>query len=169
MNNRFLETIDHQEYLRHRHWMEMALQLAQQAAEAGEIPVGAVVVDGENNLIAEAFNRKETDRDPTAHAEILAIRAAAKKLQNWHLNQCTLYVTLEPCPMCTGAIIQGRLGLLVYALDDPKTGTIRSVFNLPDSECSNHRLRVLAGIGETQAKQQLQSWFASLRQIKKDS
>lgn len=164
MNRLFLDKIDQSQYLKHCHWMEQALKMAQQAGEMGEIPVGAVIVDKQNNLIALAFNRKETDHDPTAHAEILAIREAAKKLQNWHLNDCTLYVTLEPCPMCTGAIIQSRLGLLVYALDDPKTGTIRSVFNLPDSACSNHRLWVLTGILETRARTQLQSWFACLRQ-----
>lgn len=143
--------------------MSEAIALAQSAGDAGEVPVGAAIVDVDNNLIAVAENRRERDKDPTAHAEILALRAAGQALQNWHLDRCTLYVTLEPCPMCTGAIILARLGLLVYGADDPKTGTIRTVANLPDSACSNHRLPVLAGIMESVCRQQLQSWFAQRR------
>ena len=155
--------IDSQEYLKHRQWMMRAIALAQAAGEAGEVPVGAVIVDAENNLISEAENRKERDKDPTAHAEILAIRAAGKALRDWHLNQCTLYVTLEPCPMCAGAIVQARIGLLVYGVDDPKTGTIRTVANIPDSACSNHRLSVLGGILESACRNQLQSWLSQKR------
>ncbi len=153
-------------YLMHRQWMSCALNLAKEAGEAGEVPVGAVIVDDTGKLIAEAANRRERDKDPTAHAEILALRAAGKALQNWHLNHCTLYVTLEPCPMCTGAIILARLGLLVYGVDDPKTGTIRTVANIPDSVCSNHRLPVLAGIMESACRTQLQDWFAQRRRGK---
>ncbi|HEY9848933.1 MAG TPA: tRNA adenosine(34) deaminase TadA [Leptolyngbyaceae cyanobacterium] len=156
--------IDHPEYLKHRKWMSHALKLAQAAGEAGEIPVGAVIIDSKDNLIAEGENRKERDKDPTAHAEILAIRSASKALQDWHLNQCTLYVTLEPCPMCAGAIVQARVGTLVYGVDDPKTGTIRTVANIPDSACSNHRLLVLGGILESACRHQLQTWFAKKRQ-----
>ena len=143
--------------------MSRALALAQEAGDAGDVPVGAVIVDRAGNLIAEASNRKERDKDPTAHAEILALRAAAQALQTWHLDCCTLYVTLEPCPMCAGALIQARIGLLVYGADDPKTGTIRTAANLPDSACSNHRLPVLAGIMESACREQLQSWFAQRR------
>ncbi|MFM6189873.1 MAG: tRNA adenosine(34) deaminase TadA [Planktothrix sp.] len=150
-------------YSIHQYWMNRALELAQQAGESGEVPVGAVIIDQNNQLIAEAQNRKERDFDPTAHAEILALRKAGKILKNWHLNTCTLYVTLEPCPMCTGAILQARLGLLVYGADDPKTGTIRTVANLPDSACSFHRLAVLGGILESSCRQQLQAWFAQKR------
>jgi len=89
------------------------VELALAAGDAGEVPVGAVIVDGSGKLIAQAENRRERDCDPTAHAEILALRAAGQVLQDWHLHQCTLYVTLEPCPMCAGAIVQARLGLLV--------------------------------------------------------
>lgn len=151
-------------YLKHQHWMQQALFLAQTAGKAGEIPVAAIIVDHHNNLISTGENRKERDKDPTAHAEIIAIKTAAQKLQNWHLNQCTLYVTLEPCPMCAGAIIQARIGLLVYGADDPKTGAIRTVTNIPDSACSNHRLPVLAGILESKCSQQLRSWFSEKRQ-----
>ena len=144
--------------------MSRAIELAQNAGEAGEVPVGAVIVDVDGNLIAEGENRKERDKDPTAHAEIIAIRTAGQARQNWHLNQCTLYVTLEPCPMCAGAIVLARLRLLVYGADDAKTGAIRTVANIPDSACSNHHLPVLGGILESVCRQQLQSWFAQRRQ-----
>lgn len=143
--------------------MHRALQLAQAAGEAGEVPVGAVIVDTQGQLLAEAENRRQRDCDPTAHAEILALRQAGKVLQNWHLSHCTLYVTLEPCPMCTGAIVQARIGLLVYGADDPKTGTIRTVANLPDSACSFHRLSAIGGILESACRHQLQSWFEARR------
>ncbi len=143
--------------------MTRALELAENAGQAEEIPVGAVIVNSHNELIAEGENRRERDKDPTAHAEIIALRLAGKNLQNWHLNDCTLYVTLEPCPMCAGAIAQARLKLLVYGADDPKTGAIRTVANIPDSACSFHKLSVLGGILETPCRQQLQSWFAQRR------
>ena len=141
-----------------------ALALAAAAGEAGEVPVAAVVVDAENKMVAAAANRKERDRDPTAHAEVLALRQAGKQINNWHLNKCTMYVTLEPCMMCAGAIVQARLGLLVYGADDTKAGAIRSVINLPDSACSNHRLSVLGGILEAPCRTQLQAWFQQRRQ-----
>ncbi|TVQ55438.1 MAG: nucleoside deaminase [Spirulina sp. DLM2.Bin59] len=147
----------------HRHWMRCALGEAEQAGAGGDVPVGAVVVDGRGELIAQGGNRKERDRNPTAHAEILVIQAASQKLQTWRLTDCTLYVTLEPCPMCTGAILQARLGLLVYGTDDPKTGTVRSLLNLPDHPCSNHRLPVLAGIEAAACRAQLSQWFAQRR------
>lgn len=155
------------DYSTHQYWMSQALELAKQAGEAGEVPVGAIIINQNNQLISQAQNRKERDSDPTAHAEILALRQAGKLLKNWHLNTCTLYVTLEPCPMCTGAILQARLGLLVYGADDPKTGTIRTVANLPDSPCSYHKLSVLGGILESPCRQQLQSWFAQKRNSSK--
>ncbi|MES1023710.1 tRNA adenosine(34) deaminase TadA [Gloeocapsa sp. BRSZ] len=158
--------IDHPEYLRHRQWMNSAIALAQAAGEANEVPVGAVIVDSQGNIIASAENRRERDKDPTAHAEILALRQAGQVLQNWYLSNCTLYVTLEPCPMCAGAIIQARLKLLVYGADDPKTGAIRTVANIPDSACSYHRVTVIGGILESACRAQLQAWFAMQRQLK---
>ncbi|MBD2196310.1 MULTISPECIES: tRNA adenosine(34) deaminase TadA [Calothrix] len=155
--------IAYPEYLIHRKWMSRALELAQAAGEAGEVPVGAAIIDAAGNLLAEGENRKERDKDPTAHAEIVALRIAAQNLQNWHLNQCTLYVTLEPCPMCAGAIIHARVGLLVYGVDDTKTGAIRTVTNIPDSAASNHRLKVIGGVLESACRQQLQAWFATKR------
>ena len=154
--------IDDPEYLKHRCWMERALELAEQAGEAGEVPVGAVIVF-EGVAIAQTQNRRERDRDPTAHAEVLALRQAGQHLRDWHLNQCTLYVTLEPCPMCAGAIVLSRLGLLVYGADDPKAGAVRSVLNLPDSAASNHRLPVVGGILESACREQLQNWFSQRR------
>lgn len=144
--------------------MSQAIALAQAAAEAGEVPVGAIVLDSSGKAVAQTQNRRERDNDPTAHAEILALRAAGQMLQNWHLNGCTLYVTLEPCPMCAGAIAQSRLSLLVYGADDPKSGAIRTVLNIPDSPASFHRLSVLGGILESPCREQLQSWFSQRRQ-----
>jgi tRNA(adenine34) deaminase len=155
--------LDHPEYLTHYRWMSRAIALAQAAGEAGEVPVGAVIVAPDDQLIAEGENRRERDHDPTAHAEILALRSAGQALQTWRLHQCTLYVTLEPCPMCAGAIVQARLGKLVYGVDDPKTGAIRTVINLPDSACSNHRPLVRGGILEATCREQLQTWFSHRR------
>jgi tRNA(adenine34) deaminase len=151
------------EYLVHRQWMQRALELAQVAGNAGEVPVGSVIIDSSGNLLAEGENRKERDKDPTAHAEIIALRAATNSLQNWRLHQCTLYVTLEPCPMCAGAIVQARLGTIVYGVDDTKTGALRTVINIPDSPASNHHLLVVGGVLESACRQQLQAWFATKR------
>ncbi|MEM8830795.1 MAG: tRNA adenosine(34) deaminase TadA [Cyanobacteria bacterium P01_G01_bin.19] len=155
--------LDYQAYLNHCQWMEQAIALAQTAGNAGDIPVGAIIVDEKNNLVAEASNHKERSRHATAHAEILAIRAANKVKRNYYLKNCTLYVTLEPCPMCAGAILQSRLSCLIYGADEPKTGAIRTVMNIPDSYCSNHRLKVIAGIKEEACRQQLQTWFLNRR------
>ena len=155
--------LNYQAYLNHCKWMEKAIALAQSAGNAGDIPVGAIIVDEKNNLVAKASNHKERSYSATAHAEMLAICAANKAKQSYYLKNCTLYVTLEPCPMCAGAIVQSRLGCLVYGADEPKTGAIRTVMNIPDSYCSNHRLKVLAGIKEESCRQQLQTWFLNRR------
>lgn len=148
----------------HRRWMLRALELAEAAGEVGDVPVGAVVIGPGDLVLAEVGNRRERDQDPTAHAEVLALRQAACQLGNWHLNDCTLYVTLEPCPMCAGAIILSRLGLLVYGAADPKAGAVRSVLNLPDGPASNHRLAVVDGVLAEPCRQQLQQWFQRRRQ-----
>lgn len=153
----------YQEYLIHRKWMKQALRLSQQAGEAGEVPVGAVIIDSSQNMIAAGENRKQRDNDPTAHAEILAIKEATRCLQTWRLHECSLYVTLEPCPMCAGAIVQARVGRLIYSVDDPKTGAIRTVANIPDSAASNHRLSVIGGILESDCRLELQTWFVNRR------
>jgi tRNA(adenine34) deaminase len=144
-------------------YMQQAIELAAAAGQAGEVPVGALVVDRQGRVISTGENRRERDHDPTAHAEVLALRTAGQVLGNWHLNDCALFVTLEPCPMCAGAIVAARLGLLVYGADDPKAGAVRSVLNIPDGECSNHRLAVIAGIGVEPARQQLRRWFQQQR------
>ena len=164
-SSNFLFSLTAEEYLVHESWMAKARELAKQAGEVGDVPIGAIVVDSQGNAIAQANNSKERNQDPTAHAEIIALRAASQVKQNWHLNDWTLCVTLEPCPMCAGAIIHGRIGLLVYGVDDPKTGAIRTVMNIPDSAASNHHLLVLAGVGETECRQLLQSWFTEKRKL----
>jgi len=146
--------------------MAKALELAQQAGRVGEIPVGAVIINEHQQIIATGENRKERTQDPTAHAEIVAIRQAAQVLHNWHLHHCTLYVTLEPCPMCAGAILQARLKTLVYGTDDPKTGAIKTVLNLPDSPASFHRLAVVSGVLQPACQKLLQDWFRQLRRQK---
>jgi len=143
--------------------MDQAIALAKAAGVAGEIPVGAVVVNAQGEAIGLGANYKERSQDPTAHAEMIAIREAAKNLHDWHLTGCTLYVTLEPCPMCAGAIVQSRLSTIVYGADDPKTGSICTVLNLPDSPASFHRLEVIAGIRERECQELLRSWFEKLR------
>jgi tRNA(adenine34) deaminase len=150
-------------YDRHCRWMRRAIALAATAGAAGEVPVGAVVVAPDHTLLATGENRRERDHDPTAHAEILALRQAGQHLGTWRLEDCTLYVTLEPCPMCAGAIALARLGTLVYGADDPKAGAIRTVLNIPDSAASNHSPKVLSGILEAECRQQLQQWFAKRR------
>lgn len=154
----------HPVYLNHYRWMSEAIALADQAGSAGEVPVGAVLVSGRGVCIATACNRKERDHDPTAHAEILALRQAGQSLKQWRLSDCILYVTLEPCPMCAGAIVQSRIGTVVYGANDPKTGAMRTVINIPQSACSNHSPTVVAGILETTCAHQLQTWFAQHRQ-----
>ena len=147
----------------HQRWMSRSIELATSAGNAGEVPVGAIIINPDGEMIAEGENRRERDRDPTAHAEIVAIRAAGIYLNNWHLDRCTLYVTLEPCPMCAGAIVAARLGLLVYGADDAKTGSVRTVLNIPDSAASYHKLTVIGGILASTCRQQLQDWFKRKR------
>ena len=154
-------------YDRHCRWMERALALAEVAGEAGEVPVGAIVVDSDHNLVAESANFRERHHDPTGHAELLALRTAGRIRRNWNLSGCSLYVTLEPCSMCAGAIVLSRISLLVYGTDDLKAGAIRSVLNIPDSAASNHKLAVLNGVLQDQCREQLQQWFAQRRTQRK--
>ena len=144
--------------------MELAIALAEEAAAAGEIPVGAVVVDRETGeILGRGRNRREQDHSPTAHAEILAIEEAAKKRGSWRLSGCTLYVTLEPCPMCSGAIINARIDRVVFGAFDEKAGAVSSVqqmFRLP----YNHRPRVTEGLLEDRCAAVLQRFFTNLRE-----
>jgi tRNA(adenine34) deaminase len=146
----------------HIPWMREALAEADKAAGMGDVPVGAVAVrDGV--IVGRGHNRKEFDRDPTAHAEMIALREAAGVLGGWRLVGVTLYCTLEPCVMCAGAMIQARLPRLVWAADDPKAGAGGSVLNLLRHEQLNHRVEVIRGVLEEEAQAQLRSFFADLR------
>jgi tRNA(adenine34) deaminase len=148
-------------------FMQEALALARAAADAGEIPVGAVVVHhppgGTPQVIGRGSNRREADADPTAHAEIVAIRAAGRALGAWRLADCTLYVTLEPCPMCAGAIVNARLPRLVYGCPDPKAGAVATLYRLCTDERLNHRLEVVAAVGAAESSGLLRSFFAARR------
>ncbi len=144
---------------------EMMLKAIEQAKKAyalGECPVGAVITDGRGNIISEGYNRRETDNSPTAHAEIIAIENAAKKLGNWRLSDCTLYVTLEPCPMCAGAIINSRIKRVVYGAFDEKGGVCSSVLNLFEYPF-NHKPLVRSRILEKECGEILTEFFKKLR------
>ena len=143
-------------------FMQIALQLAQQAQENGEVPVGALVVQN-GVIIGRGFNRSITAADPTAHAEVVAMRDAGKNLANYRLLDCTLYVTLEPCVMCVGAIFHARIKRVVYAATDPKTGACGSVIDLPSETRLNHHMQVTAGIMSTEASMLLKNFFAQRR------
>lgn len=148
----------------HQHWMRRALELAEAAGQAGEVPVGAVVLAPDGSLLAEGENRRERDQDPTAHAEIVALRQAGQRQQRWYLKDCHLYVTLEPCPMCAGAILQSRIARVFYGTGDPKAGALGGAINLPESPAAYHRFTWQGGILAASARQQLQAWFALRRQ-----
>lgn len=144
------------------HFMEMALEEARQAAREGEIPVGAVLVrDGQ--VLARDHNRREQDRDATAHAEFLVIRQACRLLRRWRLSDTTLYVTLEPCPMCAGAIWNARVGRLVYGAWDSAAGSCGSQFNLPAHPSLNFRTEVTAGVLEEECRKILQDFLKARR------
>ncbi len=147
-------------------WMELALQEANRAADLGEVPVGAVVVR-EGTLVARGHNRRETDRDPLAHAELLAIREAADVLEGWRLIGCTMYVTLEPCAMCAGALVNSRIPRLVFGASDPKAGFCGSLGDLVRDSRLNHRLDVRGGVLESACGQVLKTFFAGLRTKRK--
>jgi tRNA(adenine34) deaminase len=144
-------------------WMRRALELAAEAAVLGEIPVGAVVVF-EEQIIAEASNRKEQNQDPLGHAEIIAIRTASEKLGRWRLTGCTLYVTLEPCTMCAGAIVHSRIERLVFATNDPKAGAVASLYQILSDVRLNHQPKITKGVLENIAAAQLKSFFKGLRE-----
>ncbi len=147
-------------------WMQYAYRLAEKAALQGEIPVGAVVVlDG--RLIAEGWNRSIQNHDPTAHAEIIALQKAGQAIENYRLIETTLYVTLEPCPMCAVAMVHARVSRVVYGAADLKTGAAGSVFNLVDHEQLNHRLAVQAGVLRDDCSAQLSSFFKARRKAHK--
>jgi len=149
-------------------FMRVAIESAKIAEENGDVPIGAVIVY-QNRIIARAYNQREQLQDPTAHAEIIALTQAAAALQNWHLNGCTMYVTLEACPMCAGALVLARVDRLVYGCDDPKTGACKSLYNIVTDERLNHRLEVTSGVLQEQCREQLQGFFAQRREQNKNN
>ena len=142
--------------------MELALQQATLAPLIGEVPIGAVLVH-HNDVIAAAHNYREISQDPTAHAEMIVIRKAAEQLKTWRLTDATLYVTLEPCPMCAGAIVQARITRLVFGAWDPKAGACGSILNIPEERRFNHRVQVAGGLSEHKSQVLLQNFFRPLR------
>ena len=145
-------------------YMREALSLASQAAAAGEVPVGAVVVK-DGTIVGRGYNRPVSERDPTAHAEVIALRDAAARLDNYRLGGCELYVTLEPCAMCAGAILHARVGRLVYGAADPKSGACGSVVNLFAESRLNHHATVASGVMAEEAGRLLQEFFSARRKI----
>ena len=143
-------------------WMRQALKLAQQAGEKGEVPVGALLVRGDV-LVAEAYNLREAQGSPIAHAEMLVLQAASEKIGNWRFVDTTLYVTLEPCPMCAGAIVLARIPKVVYATSDPKSGAAGTLYNILQDERLNHRVEVVSGILAEESSALLKSFFRQRR------
>ena len=139
-------------------WMEEALRCAQRALEAGEVPVGAVVVYGDR-IVGRGWNRNLTDRDPTAHAEIVALREAGATLGNHRLSGCDLFATIEPCPMCAGALVHARIKRLVYGAGDPKAGAVRSVMQVLNHPQLNHKVEVRSGVLAGRSAELLQTFF----------
>jgi tRNA(adenine34) deaminase len=149
-------------------WMRLALRMALRAKNHGEVPIGAVIVHTlTNTLVSWGYNKKEELQSPLAHAETLAIHRAAKKLGNWRIEDCTLYVTLEPCLMCAGTILQSRIPRVVYGARDPKAGAVRSLFTVLEDSRLNHWCVVTEGVLEHEASTILKNFFKDLRTIKK--
>ena len=148
--------------MNHQDYMRLALEEARLAFAEGEVPIGAVVVHNQQ-VIAKAHNEKELRQDPTAHAEVLAVQRATQALGAWRLSEATLYVTLEPCPMCAGALVQARLKTLVFGAADLKGGAVGSVTNVLDVNRWNHRIEVVAGVLEEECSQILKEFFRKLR------
>ena len=147
-------------------FMQIAVGQARTARHNGDVPIGAVIVK-DNQLIAKAYNQRQQLQDPTAHAEIIALTQAAAAVGSWRLHNCTMYVTLEPCPMCAGAMVLARIERLVYGCDDPKTGACKSLYNIVQDERLNHRLEVTAGVLVKECKQMLQDFFDQKRHEKR--
>jgi len=142
--------------------MEEALRAAQRALEAGEVPVGAVVVC-EGRIVGQGWNRNVADNDPTAHAEMVALRAAGRKIGNHRLGDCDLFATIEPCPMCAGALVHARIKRLVYGADDPKAGAVHSVLEVINHPSLNHRMEVRGGVLAGRSAEILQEFFRKRR------
>jgi len=151
----------------HVHHMEMALAEAGRAYDEDEVPIGAVIVSYQHGIIAQAHNQREQLNDPTAHAEMIAITQAASALHSWRLEDCALYVTLEPCPMCAGAIVQARLPLVVYGCTDPKAGACHTLYQITSDLRLNHRAQVIGGVLSDRCAAVLSDFFAAKRRAGK--
>lgn len=149
----------------HERWMKQALRQAERAFEQHEIPVGAVIVHN-NTVIAKGFNQVEMMHDPTAHAEMIALTAAATHLENKFLKECVLYVTMEPCPMCAGAIVLSRIPTIVFGCYDPKMGASGSVMNVTENKRLNHRVHVIGGVLDAECGTLIKEFFAKVRMEK---
>ena len=150
----------------HDDFMRMALEEAEQAATEEEVPIGAVIVY-QNRVIARAHNQREQLHDPTAHAEMIAMTQAAESRQSWRLDGCTLYVTLEPCPMCAGAIVQARIPTVVYGATDPKAGAVDTLYHLLSDPRLNHRAEVISGVLAESCSSILSRFFQEQRRLGK--
>jgi tRNA(adenine34) deaminase len=151
----------------HVEHMAMALDEARSAEAEDEVPIGCVIVSTERGVIARAHNQRETLKDPTAHAEMVAITQAAASLQSWRLERCILYVTLEPCPMCAGAIVLARLPMVVYGATDPKAGACDTLYRITNDPRLNHRAQVVGGVLAEQCAEILSDFFAAKRKLGK--
>lgn len=147
-------------------FMKAAIRQAKKAYALGEVPIGCVIVQNEK-IIARGYNRRNTDKNTLSHAEIAAIRKASKKTGDWRLEDCTMYVTLEPCQMCAGAIVQSRMARVVIASMNPKAGCVGSILNLLQMDAFNHQVEVERGILEEECSQMLSGFFRELREAKK--
>jgi tRNA(adenine34) deaminase len=144
-------------------WMWRAIHMAHEAEKLGEVPIGAVLVDSEGKILAATCNRTVKDKDPTAHAEILALRTAAIRVGNYRLNGTTIYSTLEPCTMCAGALVNARVERLVYGADDERFGAVRTHFNICDSPLLNHRMNITSGVLMDNCRRLMQDFFKTRR------
>ncbi|HML75660.1 MAG TPA: tRNA adenosine(34) deaminase TadA [Anaerohalosphaeraceae bacterium] len=149
-------------------YMRMAIDQAYIAEENGDVPIGAVIVH-ENRVIARAHNQRQLLNDPTAHAEMIALTQASEAVGNWRLHGCTIYVTLEPCPMCAGALVLARVDRLVFGTDDPKAGACGSLYNIVQDGRLNHRLEIVSGVLQEDCRYQLQAFFQRRRAENKNS
>ena len=151
----------------HERYMREALSEGKNALLAGEVPVGSVVVSADGQIVGRGFNQPIGANDPTAHAEILALRDAARFLGNYRLNGTTLYVTVEPCPMCAGALIHSRVDRLVYGTPEPKAGAVFSVMQMLDHSALNHRIEIVSGVLENKCREMIQDFFGEKRRALK--
>ncbi len=150
------------------HWMRRLLKRAELTGSQGEVPVSAIILNENGLCIGYGDNTRNKNKDPLGHAELIAIKQASLLLGDWRLNSCTLIVTLEPCPMCAGAIVQARIGQLIYGAYDPKRGAMGSVLDLSKNKSSHHKMIVRGGVMEEEASRQLRNWFKTNSFIKKN-